>query len=153
MENKEIMLTKEQRKQLEAFTKSGVHSARLITRARVILALDRTGKVRTLRHREICEQERISRTALNDIRRAFIEAPDIAAFLTRKERETPPVQPKITGEVEAKIIATACSAIPEGYARWSITLLTKRVIELGFIDSISETSVRTVLKKHHLSLI
>jgi hypothetical protein len=29
--------------------------------------------------------------------------------LARKKRETPPVPPKVTGEVEASIIAMACS--------------------------------------------
>ena len=71
----------------------------------------------------------------------------------RKKRESPPVPPKITGEIEAKIIATACSEVPEGYARWTLRLLRDKVIEFGYIDSISFNSVRTVLKKHNLNLI
>jgi len=152
MENDEIMLTAEQRKELEDFTKKGVHSARLIKRARVILALDRANKVRTLRVREICEQEGVSRQAMGDIRKAFLEAETTEAFLTRKKRVTPPVEAKITGEVEARIIATACSEVPVGYARWTLRLLAEKVVELGFIDSISYKSVQTVLKKRSISL-
>ncbi|MCL1832583.1 MAG: hypothetical protein FWG45_06730, partial [Oscillospiraceae bacterium] len=40
----------------------------------------------------------------------------------RKKRETPPVEPKVTGDVEAHIIATACSQPPEGRAKWTLQL-------------------------------
>jgi hypothetical protein len=152
MENNIITLSKDQRDHLEKFSKNGVHNAHLITRARVILALDRSNKTRHLRIKEICEQEQVSRQALCDIRKAFLEAPDVEAFLTRKKRETPPVPAKITGDVEAKIIATACSKAPEGYARWTVRLLAEKVVEFGFIDSISFKSVQTVLKKRNISL-
>ena len=152
MENNLIMLSAEQREELETFSKNGVHNAHLITRARVILALDRKNKVRTLRINEICEHEKISRQALNDIRKDFIAATSVKMFLTRKKRETPPVKPKITGDIEAKIIAVACSKAPDGYARWTVRLLAEKFVELGFIDSISFKSVQTVLKKHNLSL-
>jgi hypothetical protein len=33
----------------------------------------------------------------------------------------------ITGEVEARVIALACSAPPPGHARWSLRLLEKQV--------------------------
>ena len=33
----------------------------------------------------------------------------------------------MTGEVEARLIALACSAPPPGYARWSLRLLEKHV--------------------------
>ena len=152
MENDEIMLTVEDRKKLEDFTRKGVHSVRLIKRARVILALDRAGKVRTLRIRDICTQEELSRQALYDIRAAYLRAPDIETFLTRKKREKPPVEPKVTGELEANIIAIACGKKPEGRARWTMQLIADRCVEMKLVDSLSEISVRRVLKKHNLNL-
>ena len=74
-----------------------------------------------------------------------------AAFLRRKKRETPPVAPKITGEVEARIIAMACGAAPEGCARWSLRLIAAKCVELNYIDSISFKSVQRVLKKRSSS--
>ena len=152
MESNVIMLTEEQRRILEDFSKKGVHSARLITRAKVILALDRFGKKDHLRINRICEQEKLTRQAINDIRKAFLEAETIEEFLTRKKRQTPPVPPKITGDVEARIIATACSEVPKGYARWTVRLLADKAVELGFIDSISFKAVQLVLKKRNISL-
>jgi len=152
MENKVIMLNEEQRRELEAFTKKGVHSVHLVKRAKVILALDRSGKKDHLRITRISEQVELSRQAIYTIRDDFLAAPGIGEFLTRKKRETPPVPPKITGDVEAKIIATACSKAPEGYARWTVRLLADKVVELGFIDSISFKAVQLVLKKRNVSL-
>jgi len=89
---------------------------------------------------------------VNDTKKAFIAAESICEFLQRKKRETPPVKPKITGEVEAHIIALACSPVP-GCAKWGVRLLADKCVELNYIDSISFKPVQRVLKKHSLSLI
>ncbi len=39
----------------------------------------------------------------------------------------------------------ACSQAPEGYARWTVSLLNERIVELGY--EVHEESVRLVLKK------
>ena len=153
MENKIINLVESERRQLENFAKNGVHNAHLITRARTILALDRSNKQDHLRINRICEQVSLSRQAVNEIRKAFLQANSIEEFLTRKKRETPPVAPKVTGDVEAKIIALACSEPPKGYARWTVRLLAEKSVELNYIDSIGRMSVNRLLKKHNLNLI
>jgi len=121
--------------------------------SRTILALDRTGKKDHLRIGRVCESVSLSRQAVNDIRADFFAADSISAFLTRKKRETPPVPAKITGEVEAHIIALACSEPPKGCARWTLSLLASKAVELAYVDELSFKSVQRVLKKHNLSLI
>ena len=153
MENNTIELKKEERESLKKFSKTGVHSAQLIRRAKVILALDRSTKKEHLRITRICETEGLSRQSLNVIRKEFLERESIEAFLTRKQRTMPPVEPKITGEIEARIIALACSAPPKGNARWTLRLLAKKSVELSYIESISHKSIERVLKKQNLSLI
>ena len=153
MGNNTIMLNESQRKTLEKFTNTGVHSARLIRRAKVILALDRSNKKDHLRITRICESEKLSRQSLNKIRKDFLESASIETFLKRKQRTNPPVEQKITGEVEAHIIALACSEPPSGYAKWTLRLLAEKSVELSYIDSISHMSVERVLKKRNLSLI
>jgi hypothetical protein len=61
------------------------------------------------------------------------------------------VPAKITGEVEAHIIATACSAPPEGKEHWSLTMIANKIVLDGVIDSISDEAVRLVLKKRNSS--
>ena len=149
----EVRLSKEQHSELEDYAKNGVHNAHQITRAKTILALDRTDKKDHMRVSRVCEQVGLSRQAINDIRADFFAANSIAEFLTRKKRERPPVPAKITGEVEAHIIALACSEPPKGCARWTLSLLAGKSVELGFVDGLSFKSVQRVLKKHSLSLI
>ena len=152
MENNTIMLTESQRNELEKFAKNGVHNAHLITRAKVILKLDRSNKKDHLRITRISKEVELSRQAIYDIRDAFLQSPDIETFLMRKKRETPPVPPKVTGEVEAHIIAIACSEKPEGKARWTMQLIADKCVELNCVDSLSEISVRRVLKKQNIAL-
>jgi predicted XRE-type DNA-binding protein len=139
------------RSELEKFTKTGKHSVRLVNRAKIILELDEAGGRKPLTQEQIAEKTGVTRQTVNDTKQAFIAAGSISAFLQRKKRETPPVEPKITGEVEAHIIALACSSVPVGYAKWGVRLLSDKCVELNYIDSISFKSVQRVLKKHNLS--
>jgi len=153
MENNVIMLSEEERAKLEKFSKTGVHSALLIRRAKVILALDRSNKKEHLRITRISKEQNISRQSIYEIRDDYLASVSAEDFLSRKKRATPPNPPKITGEVEAHIIALSCSEPPSGYAKWTLRLLEKRVVELNYVDDISHTTVSRVLKKHNSNLI
>ncbi len=67
--------------------------------------------------------------------------------LERKKRVNAPNPKKFNGEQEAKVIALRLGSPPKGFSNWSLRLLTKRVIELGIVDSVSEETIRTTLKK------
>jgi len=152
MERTPIILTSEQRNELEKFSNSGVHSVKLIKRARIILELDTSEGRKATKQEEIAKRVDVSRQTVNDAKRDFLDAESVTAFLQRKKRDTPPVPPKITGEVEAKIIALACGEVPPGCARWTLQLLADKSVELKIIDAITDMSVHRLLKKHNLSL-
>ena len=153
MKNKEIRLTEEEQIYLKDFSKNGEHKAKEITRARVLLMLDRTGKTDHVRYKRTAEYAGLSVQSVYNMRDEFLGNHDIHSYLTRKKRETPPVKAKITGEVEAKIVALACSEPPEGHSRWVFRLLADKAVELKIIDSISHVSVHEILKKRNISLI
>jgi transposase len=67
------------------------------------------------------------------------------AALSDKPRGGAPA--KLDGKQEAMIVALACSEAPQGQARGTARLLAHRVVELEVVESISESSVRRVLKK------
>ena len=146
-----IELSGPERKELEDFTKSGMRIIKLVNRAKIILELDEADSRKPMTQEKIAEKVGVTRQTVNDAKKAFVAAESVSAFLQRKKRETPPVAPKITGEVEAHIIALACSPVPEGYAKWGVRLLADKCVELNYIDSISFKSVQRVLKKHNLS--
>ena len=72
------------------------------------------------------------------------------AILEDKARAGRPIG--ISGEERAKIAALAGSPPPEGHSRWSLRLLSAKVVELGIVDSISFKQVGNILKKMDLSL-
>ena len=63
------------------------------------------------------------------------------------KRMEPPTPKRLTGEQEAKIIATRSGPAPKGYANWTLRLLARKVVELEIIDSISHETIRRTLKK------
>jgi len=152
MKKNDVKLSTEQRRELEKFSKTGVHSAKLINRAQIILMLDTSQGGKPLKFKEIAKRLNVSMTTITKVKTAFHEAESVWAFLRRKKRETPPVEPKITGDVEARIIALACGEVPEGCSRWTVRLIAEKSVELKFIESLSHMSVHKLLKKHNLHL-
>jgi len=146
-----IELSTYERSELERFSKTGKRSVRLVNRAKIILELDEADGRKPLTQVQIAEKIGVARQAVNDAKKAYFAVENVSIFLQRKKRETPPVKAKITGEVEAHIIALACSSVPEGCAKWSVRLLAEKCVELNYIDAISFKSVHRVLKKHNLS--
>lgn len=129
---------------LRDIIKKGSSSARVILHANILLAGDCSASIKSVK--EISESFDTTSTTVYNILRIY-KKEGISPLLKRKKRLTPPVEAKITGDVEAKIIALACSEAPEGCARWTLTLIADKAVELGYIDSISRSSVHNVLKK------
>ncbi len=74
-------------------------------------------------------------------------------MIARRKRATPPVAPKVTGDVEARVIRLACSAPPAGYERWSLRLLEKHVVLTEGIPELDHSTIGRVLKKGGFVLI
>ena len=152
MAGKEIYLTTEEQDYLHDIVKTGVHSSRVITRARVLLMLDRTGKTDHVRYKRTAEYAGISVQSVYNMRDEFLANQDIESYLNRKKRETPPRPPKLDGKAEAQIIALACGEPPEGCARWTVRLLRDKALELHFVDDLSHMTVQRLLKKRNINL-
>lgn len=152
MLNKDIYLSEEEEIRLKEIVKKGEHNAHMITRARVLLMLNRTGKSDHVRYKRTAEYAQISVQAVYNMRDEFLANHDIESYLMRKKRETPPRAPKLDGESEAKIIALACSEPPKGHSRWTVRLLSEKAVQLQFVDKISHMTIQRLLKKQNISL-
>lgn len=140
-----IVLTDQERQQLKKTVKCGTSPAKAILRANIILLLDEsTGKHMNVN--EIADALNTTSTTVMNVKKAYCKK-GTNDTITRKKRSKPPVEAKITGEVEAKIIALSCSEPPAGFSRWTLRLLADKSVELGIIDQISYVSVSSVLKK------
>jgi len=76
----------------------------------------------------------------------------VEATIGRKQRDLPPVPSQITGEIEARLIALACSKPPEGRSRWSLRLLEKHVALTEGIVDLDHSTIGRVLKKRNFVL-
>jgi transposase len=148
-----VTLTAVDREELARVTSTGVHPASMIRRARVLLALDTSaGKVDP--KEVIAARLGVSGETLRLVAKRFAETGgDIWATVGRKQRAQPPVPSIVTGEVEARLIALACSAPPAGHARWSLRLLEKQVALVTDIPALDHSTIGRVLKKRNFALI
>ena len=145
-----IDLSNQEKVRLMEIVKKGNSPARTILRANILLASDKqSDKYMTVS--EIANAYRTTPTTVQTVRASYCKK-GLEATITRKKRETPPIPAKVTGEVEAHVIALACGQPPEGYSKWTLRLLANKTVELGYIESISHVTVSTILKKKNLSL-
>lgn len=114
--------------------------------AHVLLHADENNNDKRKSEIEIAKILHVNQQTVHAIRRRFAEE-GLSAAIGRKKRETPPITPKITGDVETKIIALSCSTPPSGRSKWSLRLLADKSVELQYVDSISHEAVNRLLKK------
>ena len=145
-----IELSDEDRKTLQDIVTKGKSPAKAILRANILLASDRNNK-KHMTVAEIAETYHTTPTTVQTVRTSYANN-GLEATVNRKKRETPPVPPKVTGDVEAHIIALACGNPPEGYSKWTLRLLADKCVELNYAESLSHMTVSRILKKTNLSL-
>jgi transposase len=138
-----LYLKPEQRQALENLLRSGNPPARTLTRARILLLSDRSlGETHTDQY--IAKTLLCSSQTVASIRKRFLDE-GLDAALYDKPRPGP--APKFTGAMEARLTVLACSDAPEGQARWTVSLLADKVVEVGIIDQISRSTIGERLKK------
>jgi transposase len=151
-----VVLSAEEREWLTRVVRTGAHPAQEVRRSRILLEVDenRENRGRPGGRREIAERVGVSAETISNVVKAYaVHEGDVGATIRRKKRLTPPVEPKVTGEVEARLIALACSTPPAGYVRWSLRLLEKHVALVADIPDLDHSTIGKVLKKRRFVLI
>ena len=141
-----VELTEEERGELISVVKRGKGGAAQVRRANILLAVD-VGEHSDLKMSE-AEAARAYRasakTVFNLKKKLVTEGFD--GVLERKRR-TAPGNVKVDGELEAKMIAIACTDAPDGHDRWTVRLIADKLVELGYVESICPATVANHLKK------
>src|SRR5919199_4006221 len=140
MQKSHVTLTTTDREQLQALLAKGSLPARTFKRATALLELDR-GK--TLQ--EVAATLDLTYVTVAAWRDKYQTAG--LACLQDAPRSGRPIA--IDGTQRAQITALACSDAPTGHDRWTLRLLAAKVVEAGFCDTISHTTVAEMLKKTH----
>ena len=127
---------------LQQLLKSGRDSVRVFKRARALQLLhDGKSAPKAAEAAGISEEtvRRVARRyAVGRLTRALYELP------------RPGSEPMLDQKQEARIVAIVCARPPDGFARWTLPLLTKEVIDRGIIDKISDETIRRLLHRHQL---
>ncbi len=139
-----VRLSDEERVALTGLAGKGMAAARKLTHARVLLKADADGPAWT--DERIAEAFDLGRRTVENLRQRFVEE-GLDRALNRKKRCRPPREKILDGEKEAQLIVLACSAPPEGRARWTLRLLASKLVELAVVESISYETVRQAMKK------
>lgn len=93
---------------------------------------------------EIADEAGVSIGTVANVRRRFTAGGIDAAL---NDRPRPGAAPVLDGKAEAIVIATACSPVPEGRAKWTARMLANRLVELQVVEGVSEDTILRVLKK------
>lgn len=136
---------------LTAITRTGSHPAQEVRRVRILLELDESDPDRgspVPTQQIVSERAGVSTDTVVKVSKAYADRGGGPwATITRKKRLAPPVPSLVTGEVEARLVALACSTPPEGYERWSLRLLEKHVVLVDDIPDLDHSTIGRVLKK------
>ena len=142
-----IKLSSAEREELLSYVQKGKQRTKNIQKAYVILGSDAC--VERKSERELSELYHLSVKSVERIRKSFFEE---GMGIFEPKAPVPRSSRKITGEVEAHLIALVCSEPPAGHCKWKLQLLADKLVELKVIDAISATAVGTTLKKTNYSL-
>lgn len=138
-----VTLTEDEIQELKALIKKGGKGYR-IRHAQILLKLDQKPENESWSYDRIKDAFGASHSTIAGIAKRFV-MDGMAAALDRKKQEIR--HRKVTGDVEARICAIACSAPPEGSSRWTMQAIADELVRLEVVDSITDSTICNVMKK------
>ena len=139
-----VRLADQERDELRSVVKKLKGTGQKVRRAQILLKADADGPNWTderIADAFSCRTRTVERLRQGLVERGFDDT------LHGVARAQPPVEKLLTGDQEARIIATRLGPPPKGYANWTLRLLARKVVELEIVDSVSYETVRRTLKK------
>ena len=145
-----IKLLKEEVEELKDIISKGSHSSHTFRTAYILLNCDEGEYSEKVTNEQISRVLKVGMRTIDRVKKRFIEE-GLEGVLERKPTSRE-YEKKIDGELEAKLVQLCCSEPPSGYSRWSLRLLSEKLVELNYVESISHVAVGNALKKMNLSL-
>lgn len=138
-----VTLTNDEIQELKAIIQKGGKGYR-IKHAQILLKLDQKPENKAWTYDRIKDAYGAARSTIAGIAQRFVMG-GMEAALGRKVQENR--RRKVTGDVEARICAIACSEPPEGASRWTMQAIADELIRLEVVDYITDSTVCEVMKK------
>ena len=143
MQRYNVTLTDEEREELQRLIQKGGKGYR-IKHAQILLKLDKVLENAKWTYDRIKDAYSTTSATIAGVAKRFV-LEGLEAALGRKTQEN--YHRKVTGEIEARMIAIACSSAPEGCSRWTMQMIADELIRLEVVEYITDTTVCEVLKK------
>ena len=140
-----VVLSEPERARLHTLIGQGAGPARALTHARILLKANQGEAGPGWTDQAIADALEVHPATVARVRQHYATAGlDAALSAKPPQRE---YRRKLDGEQEARLVALACSAPPQGRKRWTLRLLGERLVELKVVDEISYETVRQALKQ------
>jgi hypothetical protein len=139
-----VRLSEAERIELRAVIKKLKGSGQKVRRAQILLKAD--VEVANWTDERIADAFCCRIKTVENIRKRLVEK-GFETTLNGVKRHSPPTKKLLDGEQEAQVIALRLGTPPKGYSNWSLRLLSRKVVELGIVESVSHETVRQTLKK------
>lgn len=136
-----VILSPEEREQLERLIQKGKVAGYKIKHAHILLKADEGDQGPAWPDTRIAEAYNVHESTVRNARKRLVEK-GLEAALEREKRTN--YTHKLDGEAEAKLVAIACSEPPKGASKWSVRLLADRMVELEIVDKLSHMTVQRV---------
>ncbi len=145
-----VELSADQRQQPRALISTGSSASATNCHARILLKSDAAPGGPGWTDEQISDTLAVSTRTVMRVRQTFVQAGLERALHRKRRRGLHPH--KIDGRTEAQLVALICSPPPPGHIRWTLRLLSDRLVELVDLESVSYETVRQALKKTNSSL-
>lgn len=141
-----VRLTKEERARLTSIVRKGRTAAYKRRHAEILLRCDQGDHGPGMSDRAIADALDVALGTPRNVRKRWVEE-GLDAALNRKKQKAPSRLRKLDGEAEAKLLALACTAPPNGRAKWTLQLLADELVTLEIVDSIAISTIHATLKR------
>jgi len=138
-----------ERELLKRGISAGKYKNTKLRRAQILLGADESEDGLCMRDEDIRHAYGASLGAIENTRRRFVEE-GFNLALHGKERPYNGNR-KIDARAESHLLALRCSEVPAGSNSWTLRLLSDKMVELGYVETISHQAVSDILKKHQLN--
>ena len=135
-----VTLSTEGREQLDVLIRTGKHSARKLLRVRILLQADASEAGEAWTGTQIAAGLHTSAMTAARVRQQLVED-GVDGMLTPKRSPNSARRRIFNGASEAKLIALSCSTPPEGYARWTLQMLERKVVEPDIVMRASDNTI------------
>jgi len=137
-----VRLTKKDRLELRRLLSHGVGLVRVFKKAQVLLLMDEG----------LSAPKAASAAGVGEstARRAGLRYNNGGIDHAIYDAERPGAERVLDVRQEAAVVAMVCSKPPEGFARWSISLIAKEAKRRKIIENVSDSTIGRLLRRHEL---